>query len=81
MKGRKSVVVTPQSLQMIGQEAGIFGVTSNNPRQSVANLDSLLKPVTERENLQFLNKVNENSESMLSDRNSGIDIFKEKEKQ
>ena len=56
-------------------------MTSKNPRQSVANLDSLLKPVTERENLQFLNKVNENSESMLSDRNSGIDIFKEKEKQ
>lgn len=57
---------------MIGGNGSIFTSGQNQPRLSVANLDSLLKP--EKKELEFLKPVLE-SQSAMSDNHSGVDIF------
>lgn len=72
LKATTSNVVTPESLSMIGGNGSIFTSGQNQPRLSVANLDSLLKP--EKKELEFLKPVLE-SQSAISDNHSGVDIF------
>jgi hypothetical protein len=59
VKATTSNVVTPSSLSMIGGKSNTFSAALTQPRLSVANLDSLLKPIGEKQDLTFLKPVNE----------------------
>ena len=79
LKATTSNVLTPQSLSLIGTSSDVFAPAQVlQPKIGVASLESLLKPQTEKyQELDFLKPVVE-SESNFSDKQSGVNIFKEK---